>query len=397
MAVSQVGSTTTSYYVTNGANGASASSKTVTSSSTTVSSTTTRSGSASTTSSATAVSSTTAISRTTKGSGSASTTSSTTAISSTTSYASATAKTTCSTTVTYSGSSSTAKVSSTTSSIINKQGALNVIIDFLNELTNNMIMMPFSTGLKMLVDKISEMQESGIGLNKETQIEEYKLDYKREINGIGLKNDGTIIMGNNATLDDAFTIVLLDKWEKQGVEQSKILEFIDKYTEKKKANGEETVIVKGKTIEYYSEFEDITKKLMSEMIKNEYENTIFHTDEGMIGINEIPLYWTKFLMEFKENVGNNGIWDLKQKEEWNKSSLYYFDGVLVDKDAPGNIMYGYLGKAYGIPDDILYMAAGYAQLSAGTSKNEFVFSYFDDPIDQNNIKLGIELYNRIHK
>ena len=114
MAVSQVGSTTTSYYVTNGANGASASSKTVTSSSTTVSSTTTRSGSASTTSSATSVSSTTAVSRTTKASGSASTTSSTTAISSTTSYASATAKTTCSTTVTYSGSSSTAKVSSTT-------------------------------------------------------------------------------------------------------------------------------------------------------------------------------------------------------------------------------------------------------------------------------------------
>lgn len=128
MAVSQVGSTTTSYYVTNGANGASASSKTVTSSSTTVSSTTTRSGSASTTSSATAVSSTTAISRTSKGSGSASTTSSTTAISSTTSYASATAKTTCSTTVTYSGSSSTAKVSSTTvatvePTVINKVGA----------------------------------------------------------------------------------------------------------------------------------------------------------------------------------------------------------------------------------------------------------------------------------
>lgn len=128
MAVSQVGSTTTSYYVTNGTNGASTSSKTATSSSTTVSSSTTRSGSASTTSSATAVSSTTAVSRTTKASGSASTTSSTTAISSTTSYASATAKTTCSTTVTYSGSSSTAKVSSTTVATVeatstNKVGA----------------------------------------------------------------------------------------------------------------------------------------------------------------------------------------------------------------------------------------------------------------------------------
>ena len=62
------------------------------------------------------------------------------------------------------------------------------------------------------------------------------------------------------------------------------------------------------------------------------------------------------VIQFKENVGNNGIWDLKQKEEWNMSSLYYFDGVLVDKDAPGNIMYGYLGKAYGIPDEIINMA-----------------------------------------
>ena len=128
MAVSQVGSTTTSYYVTNGTNGASTSSKTATSSSTTVSSATTRSGSASTTSSATTVSSTTAVSSTTRGSGSASKTSSTTVISSTTSYASATAKTTCSTTVTYSGSSSTAKVSSTTIATVeptvnNKGGA----------------------------------------------------------------------------------------------------------------------------------------------------------------------------------------------------------------------------------------------------------------------------------
>ena len=89
MAVSQVGSTTTSYYVTNGVNSSSTSRMTSTSSATAVSSTTMKASSASTTSS-------------------------TTVVSSTTSYASATAKTTCSTTVTYSGASSTAKVSSTT-------------------------------------------------------------------------------------------------------------------------------------------------------------------------------------------------------------------------------------------------------------------------------------------
>ena len=41
-------------------------------------------------------------------------------------------------------------------------------------------------------------------------------------------------------------------------------------------------------------------------------------------------------------------------------------------------MYGYMGKAYGIPDDVLYLAAGYAQLSAGTSRIDFIVSNFDD-------------------
>lgn len=69
----------------------------------------------------------------------------------------------------------------------------------------------------------------------------------------------------------------------------------------------------------------------------------------------------------------------------------------MDKDAPGNIMYGYMGKAYGIPDNVLYLAAGYAQVSAGTSKAEFMYSNFDDPMDQINIRRGIEFYNETHK
>ncbi|MBQ9699158.1 MAG: peptidoglycan-binding protein [Lachnospiraceae bacterium] len=92
MAVSQVGSTTTSYYMTTGA-----------------SSSTTASTTASTTSN---VSTSSAIST----SSSVSATSNVGTVSSTTAYSSATAQTTCSTTITYSGSSSTAKVSSTTAS-----------------------------------------------------------------------------------------------------------------------------------------------------------------------------------------------------------------------------------------------------------------------------------------
>ena len=73
-----------------------------------------------------------------------------------------------------------------------------------------------------------------------------------------------------------------------------------------------------------------------------------------------------------------------------------FNGEIVDKDAPGNIMYGYMGKAYGIPDIVLYAAAGYAQISAGTSKLSFWNSFFDDPMDQDNIRRGIEIYETVH-
>lgn len=87
---------------------------------------------------------------------------------------------------------------------------------------------------------------------------------------------------------------------------------------------------------------------------------------------------------------------MKQQDEWSQSSLYIFNGEIVDKDAPGNIMYGYMGKAYGIPDMVLYGAAGYAQVSAGTSSFSFADSFFDDPMDQENIRRGIELYEQAH-
>lgn len=50
-------------------------------------------------------------------------------------------------------------------------------------------------------------------------------------------------------------------------------------------------------------------KLWSEMIKNEYENTLFFNEGKLYGINEVPLLWVSYLMEFKEKVGNKGEWD----------------------------------------------------------------------------------------
>ena len=217
----------------------------------------------------------------------------------------------------------------------------------------------------------------------------YDVEYTTAINGIGLLWDetgtkGTILLGMEATLDDAYAIITLDSMNDRGCDEDEINRFINEYREKKK---NDTLIAAGKTIDYYTNFEDITEKLTMQMIKNEYEN---RDDYAYVS-------WIFRLSEFQANVQNKGPWDLKQLPEWNNSSLYTFDGIIVDRDAPGNIMYGYMGTVYGIPDIILYLGASYAQLKAGTTKVKWIpVTWGDDPIDQFNIERGIDYYYKIH-
>ena len=89
---------------------------------------------------------------------------------------------------------------------------------------------------------------------------------------------------------------------------------------------------------------------------------------------------------------------MKNVDGWKaETSMLVYDGELVDKDAPGNIMYGYMGKAYYISDVILQLGAGYAQMSAGTSKKQWILIGGDDPIDEINVYRGIRRYNETHK
>ena len=77
---------------------------------------------------------------------------------------------------------------------------------------------------------------------------------------------------------------------------------------------------------------------------------------------------------FKAQVQNKGPWDYKQRNP-----------ELQDY---GNYHYGYVGTRQGIPEGILRMGGGYAQLRACTSKPSFVTSLFDDPNDQRQIARG---------
>lgn len=214
----------------------------------------------------------------------------------------------------------------------------------------------------------------------------------RGINGIGLSGY-TIYYGRNADLDDVRMIVALNEAEKIGYKNNIILDFVDSY---RNAKCSASVIEKGKTISYYTKMENITDRLNKTILRAEYMHptvffSIYHVEKGSLAA----------MLDFKSAVQAKGDLDLKLKPEWQNSSLYIYNGEIVDRDAPGNICYGYIGKAYGIDDLTLLAAAGYAQIQAGTTMDKYedtLLLYFgDDPIDQDNIKRGLDLYNAWHK
>lgn len=130
-----------------------------------------------------------------------------------------------------------------------------------------------------------------------------------------------------------------------------------------------------------------------------------HTGHGLSGWSTITLALLGYqytpdevtTLRFFYLVRNGGQYDLKNQPDWQHDEFIY-NGEIVDKDVPGNILYGYLGKAMGFRDDTLYTAAGLAQIRAGTSKPEWQNNiyYGDDPRDHARIMQGIEIYNTSH-
>ncbi|MBQ7882098.1 MAG: LysM peptidoglycan-binding domain-containing protein, partial [Treponema sp.] len=107
---------------------------------------------------------------------------------------------------------------------------------------------------------------------------------------------------------------------------------------------------------------------------------------------------------FREKVRNKGDWDYKNQKgtvyESGKYNNYFFNGEIITGDAPGNINYGYVGKAaWWASEKLLFKQAGKAQKAAGTSLPEWDRPpyYGDDPNDHNMIKKGIQLYEKRNK
>jgi hypothetical protein len=138
---------------------------------------------------------------------------------------------------------------------------------------------------------------------------------------------------------------------------------------------------------------DITQRLLATMFEAEYREIIAGRSDAEIALKQA--FWLFSLAEFIGIVASGQMYDLKSRG-WSVERDYLFMGEAIRGDAPGNILYGYLGTAYGFPEVVLLAGAGYAQIVDGNARPEFIGSYFDDPSDQYYIRKGIDLYNLYH-
>jgi hypothetical protein len=112
------------------------------------------------------------------------------------------------------------------------------------------------------------------------------------------------------------------------------------------------------------------------------------------------------LLLFYNLVDDGGILDLKRQPGW-ESPKFVYNGEVVNNDVPGNIVYGYLGKHFDLPDTVLYFGAGSNQMKNAVKtaikegrnlleafKDYSLDTFGDDPRDTARIRQGIETWNK---
>ena len=127
---------------------------------------------------------------------------------------------------------------------------------------------------------------------------------------------------------------------------------------------------------------DITVDLFTKMLSNSNDPKISN-----------PFY-------FKDKVKAGGEWDFKNNKDtiYCSNPLQYYNYIFLGKiiryDAPGNIHYGFVGKAaWWSSDWLLFKGAGVAQIQDNPDGDWSS----DDKYDAACIQLGIELYKNMRK
>lgn len=78
------------------------------------------------------------------------------------------------------------------------------------------------------------------------------------------------------------------------------------------------------------------------------------------------------IIKFIVSVKSGSVTDIKLSPEW-PSRWYIYEGDIIRYDAPGNILFGYVGKLFGYDDKFLSAGAGAYQFYEGHSDWSFWF------------------------
>ena len=105
----------------------------------------------------------------------------------------------------------------------------------------------------------------------------------------------------------------------------------------------------------------------------------------------------KSALYFKNNVTDDGIWDIKLQDDWTfeRGNAYYFNGQQLRYDDTGNINFGYVGAVL-FAELILCAGAGANQIKKYGFQFGDLSTFYDDPRDNQMVKYGYQLYMRAH-
>ncbi len=141
---------------------------------------------------------------------------------------------------------------------------------------------------------------------------------------------------------------------------------------------------------------DYSKELNKVILQNTYE--MITTKEQFGG--------AVAAMEFYKYVNNEGIWDYKIPDRWNKdinvpflglNKPFIYNGIITTAEDFGNIHYGFVGSAVGFSPTILFIGGGYAA-NKRTPINILTKANYGDSIeDHMAIQRGINMYNYYFK
>lgn len=100
------------------------------------------------------------------------------------------------------------------------------------------------------------------------------------------------------------------------------------------------------------------------------------------------------LQIIREKANDGAEYDLKLQDEWKETVIY--NGYVMEAQDVGNFHFGYMGRAAGIPLEVLKLGAGYNQYekyTIDTLDNCLTESYCDDMRDTFYITLGAMKYD----